>query len=235
MDDDYQKIYGGCQESLLFRTMLATTKQAIKYNPDRLHLEERWGDDSLDTIKKQGLHHELLRCVQLLTDIINEDYATQFGPHLSLIGKANVAFECAHILAFDFDQGRNLCEFRLPDEYVWHETGFAHAATAYRRECHWDFAPGEAGTWLGYYLISEGGGGGDDWNYYGNLVGFAVLYEREEQLAHIWAASAARRRGVATALLEHARQNFPLRTVSGPLTKQGRAFIERAWPEVLEK
>src|SRR5262249_6020435 len=64
--------------------------------------------------------------------------------------------------------------------------------------------------------------------------GFAVLYDRDkdnqyESLAHIWTASVARRRGVATALIAYAREHFPLRSVEGPLTNDGAALIKQVW------
>jgi hypothetical protein len=34
--------------------------------------------------------------------------------------------------------------FKLLDHNDWFNSGLARAATAYRRCCHWDFAPGEA-------------------------------------------------------------------------------------------
>ena len=48
--DVYARIYGSCQDSLLFRTMLAVVKQALSYAQERGHVEhsficgnERWG------------------------------------------------------------------------------------------------------------------------------------------------------------------------------------------------
>jgi hypothetical protein len=242
---DYKKIYGDCQDSLLFRTMTETVKGALEYDAKTRKAKGRfacdvdhWNVDGLNSVIKRGFHFDLLRDVQSLAQIISDDYAAQFGPRLDVNGPKKVSFDRAHILAFDFDEDRDLCRFSLPDYDAWHETGFAHAATAYRRECHWDFAPGAAGVWLCYYLITDGYGGNSEWYYNGNLVGFVILYDREKDggrtLGHIWTASAARRHGVATVLIEYARKNFPLRTVEGPLTKDGNALINRVWPEVLD-
>lgn len=244
--DDYKKIYGNCQESLLFRSMLEIVEQALAYDvkTKRTGYLGRFASGpngwfgGLDKTVEHGLHFELLQDVQSLARIISEDYAAQFGPRLAVKGPAKVSLSRAHILAFDFDEDRELCRFSLPEHYVdaWHETGFAHAATAYRRECHWDFAPGEAGIWLCYYLMSDGAGGDGEWYYNGNLVGFAILYDRKQDgyaLDHIWTASAARRHGIASALIKYARRKFKLRTVSGPLTKHGHALIKQVWPEAL--
>jgi ribosomal protein S18 acetylase RimI-like enzyme len=114
----------------------------------------------------------------------------------------------------------------------------ARAAIAYQRTAHWDFAPGEAGIWLCYYLITDGWGG-DEWYYNGNLVGFVILYDRDkdgqyESLAHVWTAAAARRRGVANTLIAHAREHFPIKKVEGPLTDDGAALFKTVWPEAIE-
>jgi hypothetical protein len=188
------------------------------------------------------LHFELLHDVQRLAEVLNEDYTAQFGPRLSVRGPADVLMECPHILAFCFDDAEAdiPCRFGLPPDFEWRDSGLARAASAYQRTCHWDFSPGEAGIWLCYYLITDGTGGGQrDWRYSGNLVGFAILYDRNrdgryESLGHIWTASAARRREVASALVAYARQHFPLVHVDGPLTDNGAALFKTVWPQALE-
>jgi ribosomal protein S18 acetylase RimI-like enzyme len=174
-----------------------------------------------------------------LAELLACDYAAQFGPRLSVEGPSRCSMEKPHILAFDLDQDKELCRFTLPTDYDWHETGLARAATAYRRSCRWDFAPGEAGVWLCYYLITDGMGSDKGrWHYNGNVVGFAILYDRDEDgqyesLGHIWTAAAARRRGAASALITHARQHFPLKHAEGPLTDDSRRLFGTVWPEVL--
>src|SRR5262249_16961360 len=85
-----------------------------------------------------------------------------------------------HILAicFDDDDIRSR-PFDLPEDFEWNDSGFARAATAYRRTCGWDFVPGKAGLWLCYYVITDGSGSDKGkWWYNGNLIGFAILYDR---------------------------------------------------------
>jgi ribosomal protein S18 acetylase RimI-like enzyme len=71
-------------------------------------------------------------------------------------------------------------------------------------------------------------------------VGFAVLYDGDEDgqyetLSHIWTAAAARRRGVARALIAHARQHFPLKHIAGPATDGGTALLKAVWPEAISE
>src|SRR6516165_5816564 len=103
--DVYARIYSNCQDSLLFRTMLAVVKQALSYAQERGHVEhsficdnERWG--GLNRVKQFGLHSELLHDIQRLGEVLNEDYAAQFGPRLSVKGPADASMECPHILTF---------------------------------------------------------------------------------------------------------------------------------------
>jgi ribosomal protein S18 acetylase RimI-like enzyme len=224
--------------------MLTTVEQALNYvkekgNPDHSFVCDNW-NGGLDKIKQHGLHFELLHDVQQLAETLSEDYAAQFGPRLYVEGPQRCSMEDPHILVFGFDDDLDLyCRFHLPSDFEWYNIGLARAATAYRRCCGWDFAPGEAGIWLCYYLITDGMGGGEgSWHYNGNVVGFAILYDRDkddqyESLGHIWTAAAARRKGVARALITHARQHFPLKSAEGPLTSDSRGLFEGVWPEVL--
>jgi ribosomal protein S18 acetylase RimI-like enzyme len=245
MRDIYKHIYSNCQDSALWRTMLATVEQALSYAEEKGTSEapfvcgnEGW-NGGLKKIKQHGFHFELLHDVQKLADVISEDYAAQLGPRLSVEGPRDCSMEEPHILAFDFDQDNELCRFVLSADRDWHDTGLARAATAYRRCCRWDFAPGEAGIWLCYYLITDGMGGSEgNWHYNGNVVGFAILYDRDkdgrhESLGHVWTAAAARRKGVARALIAHARQHFPLQHVERPLTNDSRGLFETVWPEAI--
>ena len=244
--DVYARIYGSCQDSLLFRTMLAVVKQALSYAQERGHVEhsficdnERWG--GLNRVKQFGLHSELLHDIQRLGEVLNEDYAAQFGPRLSVKGPADASMECPHILTFGFDDDLDLyCRFSLSPDFEWRDSGLARAAIAYQRTAHWDFAPGEAGIWICYYLITDGWGSGkNDWRYNGNIAGFVILYDRDkdgqyESLAHVWTAAAARRRGVANTLIAHAREHFPIKKVEGPLTDDGAALFKAVWPEIVQ-
>jgi GNAT superfamily N-acetyltransferase len=77
------------------------------------------------------------------------------------------------------------------------------------------------------------------YGWLGFLAGFAVLNDWNgdgecERLTHIWTAQAARRKGVARALVAYAREHFPLKKVEQPLTDAGRALFNAVWPEVIE-
>ena len=80
----------------------------------------------------------------------------------------------------------------------WDGSALHRAALAYRREGHWDFAPGEAGVWLLTLApVSAAGFGDKPWHCTGHLAGFVILYDRDkdgsyESVGHIWTASAWR-------------------------------------------
>ena len=120
--------------------------------------------------------------------------------------------------------------FEGPDG-EWDGSRLDQAGTAYRRECGWDFAPGDAGVWLLMLAPVSGQSFGDEpWSYTGHLAGFAVLYDRDEDgeyesVAHIWTASAWRRRGIAKQLLQEARSRFGAKGFEGPFTDDGDAFV----------
>lgn len=246
--DIYKHIYGKCQQSLLFRTMLTTVEQALEYAKQKGNDEidnpfacaNEWWSGGLDKIKQHGMRFELLRDVLQLADVLRDDYTAQFGPRLSVEGPVGASMECPHILTFNFDGDYiPLCDFELPPYLEWNDSALERASIAYKRACGWDFAPGEAGLWLCYYLITDGSGGNKGkWSYTGNLVGFAIFYDRAHDghytsLAHIRTASAARRRGVASALVAHAREHFKdLRSVEGPLTDDSAALFKKIWPEI---
>lgn len=73
--------------------------------------------------------------------------------------------------------------------------------------------------------------------YYGNLVGFVILHDRDEDgeldsLAHIWTAASARGRGVGQRLVAEVRSRFPgVQHIEGPITDDGYELFRRAWPE----
>lgn len=135
--------------------------------------------------------------------------------------------------AADFGEAK-LCDdaFRGPGG-DWFEGSLDRAARAYRREARWDFSPGEAGMWLLMLAPISATGGFDTGRpaiYSGHLVGFVILHDRDEDgdfesVAHIWTASAWRRRGIARQLLAEARSRFPITGVEGPCTDDGGAFL----------
>jgi hypothetical protein len=94
----------------------------------------------------------------------------------------------------------------------------------------------ETDIWLIYYLITDGVG---DSCYDGNVVGAVILDDldkdgRIESLTLVWTAFAARRKGVARALVAHARQHFALKRVGGLITPDGMELLRAVWPESLE-
>ena len=116
----------------------------------------------------------------------------------------------------------------------WTGSALNNAALAYKRQCGWDFAPGQAGVWL-VMLAPVSGVGGDSeepWSYSGHLTGFVILYDRDEDgtyesVGHIWTASAWQRQGIARHLLDEARQRFGDGLVfEQPYTDAGAALIE---------
>jgi len=91
------------------------------------------------------------------------------------------------------------------------ESPFFMAARAYRRECGWDFTPAKAGIWVFAVAPYTWLGSDEDGTATGRLVGFLILHDRDEDgtyesLAHIWTASAWRRRGIARKMLAEARR-----------------------------
>lgn len=115
---------------------------------------------------------------------------------------------------------------------TWHGSPLERAAYAYKREAGWDFVPGEAGIWLLMLAPVHGFGGSDkdEWMYTGHLTGFMILHDRDEDgeyesIAHMWTASAWRRRGIARRLITEARDRFPITNVEGPYTADSNAFL----------
>jgi GNAT superfamily N-acetyltransferase len=116
------------------------------------------------------------------------------------------------------------------------DQGLNEAGAAYRRACGWDFAPGLAGTWLLYCLPVSGTGTDEEMLFRSIVPGFLILYDEEgdgnyKWIGHMWTAKAARRKGIATALLKRARADFPVKDVQGPATDGGLAFLKARWPE----
>lgn len=69
--------------------------------------------------------------------------------------------------------------------------------------------------------------------FYGNLVGFVVVHDRDddgkyESFAHIWTATARRRHGIADQLIRTTRNLLPINTVEEPITSSGEALLGSA-------
>jgi GNAT superfamily N-acetyltransferase len=76
-----------------------------------------------------------------------------------------------------------------------------------------------------------GARGDGPWHYTGYLIGFAILYDRDEDgayesVGHIWTAAAWRRRGISRRLMAEARSRFQFTGIEEPYTKEGAAFME---------
>jgi hypothetical protein len=245
MPDDFARIYGGCQNHPLFKTMMAYVKAGLPYAKQTDRELYLWADRNslapggMKHIKKFGTHFELLSDINTLNEAFCRDYASVFGPRLSVSGPGKVPLGCSYIVAVDADNDRATNgQFDLEWD-DWYDFGLASAASAYHRECEWDFAPGEAGTWVCCFMPTDGSGSSDDkWHYNGNLIGFAILYDRTHtdqygSLGHIWTAKIARRHGIAKSLIAYARQHYPLKQVEGPVTQAGLQLLENVWTEIL--
>ena len=253
--DHYRRLYGECKDNQLWRTMLAVASIGAEYvkqfdddrHKYRLAARQSESSDGLNG----GLNDwpfDLMHDVWQFPKILEEDSATQFGP-LLLVDGPRVSVETTHILAFDLDRSiprRDLCEFELPEGVKFFDSGLVSAARACRRDPlnqeSFQEGPEDTGIWLCYFLPGSRSGPNDETGLYswlGFLVGFAVLNDwngdgKYERLIHIWTAQAARRKGVARALVAYAREHFPLKKVERPLTDAGRALFNVVWPEIVE-
>lgn len=142
---------------------------------------------------------------------------------------------------FDYDRDHGFDVVVDDSEYdEYPGNALNRAARAYRRAAGWDYStPGDGGIWL--LMLAPVGAivGGDDslpWRYFGHLVGFVILYDRDEDgayeaVGHAWTAAGWRRRGIARRLLEEARSRFQAATIEGPFTTEGAALVKAVqWP-----
>ena len=230
--DDYGRIYGGCLELPVMRAITGLVGEQRERGPSWTHAAREWS-----YLLDKELHHELRSDFDTIVEAVRNEYDAVLGPTVELLGPRDVDLGRGTVVAFDFDDFDDAeSGLRLPDGFEWTQSAFAKAALLYKRECGWDFAPGEAGVWLAYFIFTESMGSESAFFYHGNLVGFAILQDRDEDgryesIAHVWTAKAARRKGVARELVAQARRDFPVRTVEAPFTKPGGALIGAAWPE----
>lgn len=237
--DDFQRIYGGCLELPVMKAIVEIVRGQKDWAPDWA-----WSVRDLGQLMEHSLHCDFLSDFEEITKRIREEYDAVLGPRMYLEGP-RVELDGV-ILTFDFDVGRDRMgrvgkgqKLRTGVEFEWQDSSFCRAALHYRRECHWDFPPGEAGIWLVYCHLTSSVGGGRKYLYTGNLVGFVVLHDRDkdgryESLAHLWTARGARRKGVGRQLMERARRDYPLQNVEKPFTEAGRALTGAVWPEVID-
>jgi ribosomal protein S18 acetylase RimI-like enzyme len=166
--------------------------------------------------------------------------AGELGPLISWEGPWNEGDWKLTMTGADFDGDLGFGPVELHDSAFtgprddWSGSALDQAATAYRRACGWDFAPGQAGVWLLMLAPASVFGTGSPPTsgiYSGHLVGFVILYDRDEDgshesVGHIWTAAAWRRRGIASQLLAEAGARFGYQRVEGPYTDDGRAFLK---------
>jgi len=116
---------------------------------------------------------------------------------------------------------------------TWHGSALDYAGRAYKRECGWDFPPGQEGVWLLSLAPIQCVGDDDSpwWSYTGHLTGFVVLSDRDEDesyeaVSHIWTASRWRRRGIAQRLMTNAKSRFEFTEIEQPYSTDGDAFLK---------
>ena len=165
--------------------------------------------------------------------------AGTFGPRITWRGEHHVGNWDLIVAETDLDGDGEAFGVTCLDDCVfqgtdgtWHGGALDQAARVYRRECGWDFSPGESGVWLLMLapVSAVGGSSGEPWFYSGHLAGFVILHDRDkdgtyESVAHMWTAKAWRRRGIARRLLGKARSTFGTRDFEGPFTEDGAAFV----------
>jgi hypothetical protein len=227
---DYDRIYGGCLDLPVMKPLV------------RLALAERKRAWFWDGIDEPEHHFDALEVFDEVVKSLHQEYDAVLGPRIHLVGPPGEPLGAVRLVSLDFDLGvdGNAPEplWRMSSGYEWTESALDRAARAYRRECGWDFAPGEAGMWLSCIVWTSCFGCGDYAGYTGNLIGFAVLHDRygggrRESVAHIWTAQVARRKGIARAMLQRARA-LGAREAERPWTDAGSALIHAVWPELTE-
>ena len=173
--------------------------------------------------------------------MVQEAIDAERGPRMTWLGDFDEeARPGSAVFVVDIDTGTHsdpvgaecLVEWSSGD---WRESALARAAKAYQRECRWDVPPGEDGVWVvavSPYRWIEGA-------FYGNLVGFVVVHDRDddgeyESIAHIWTATAWRRRGIADQLIRTTRDLLPINAVEEPITSSGQALLGSGASDLLQ-
>lgn len=226
--NDYDRLYANVNDHPLFKRMASVYKRGAPLLPDRWY-----HDKGIE----EGVHLDLWRGVNAVVDRINDRYGAVFGPTIQLLAKDLPDLGKAYILDYSDELwGNDL--LRFPEDFEWCDSGLYQAARAYRSECGWDCAPGEAGHWLICCVLTDGSGTSSRMAYSGNILGFVILHDRDEDdeyesLAHLWVAESVRGKGVARMLVKNARERFPLKKVEFPATESGLAFLQAVWPEAI--
>lgn len=231
--DDYKRIYGGCSKHPVMQaiTEFYQTHRHAVWTPDWVTSGYPYDPEAL---AEHELHFEYFTAFNAMVSALRVEYDRLLGPRIEVQAAQGTKLD-SFIEEFDFDTDRAQDGvLKLSEYFEWDDSAFAKAALLYSRECHWDFAPGEAGIWLTYVILT----GAVNECFSGNLVGFAILYDRDhdgkyESIGHLWTAEFARRKGVARQLLERAKRDFPIERIEGPSTDAGHALIEATWPEMI--
>jgi len=183
---------------------------------------------------------EVIGHLRLVLDEAEMTAAARLGPIIGWSGPArdgdwNLVVAAVDFDGYDDDPGGIMLDRSASEgtDGRWGDSTLDRASRAYRRECRWDFSPGESGIWLLMLAPTYSSGSPDSdepWGFSGHLVGFVIVQDRDEDgvyesVAHIWTASAWRRRGIAARLLEETRERFSWTGVEGPYTDDGAAFL----------
>ncbi|EGD42811.1 hypothetical protein NBCG_02945 [Nocardioidaceae bacterium Broad-1] len=179
-----------------------------------------------------------------LYSLANEAIIAERGPRMTWPGTITDEedFPSLIVMTVDMDEGTLSdpagadCLTRWSSDNVdWKDTAPAQAALAYKRETRWDTPPDQAGVWI----IAASPYGLNGGTFRGNLVGFAVFHDRDddgeyESLAHIWTAAAWRRRGIGGRLIRAARDLMPITSVEEPITSNGQALLGSVARDLLQ-
>ncbi|MBF0688601.1 MAG: hypothetical protein IR158_12660 [Cellulomonas sp.] len=177
--------------------------------------------------------------LEQLVDLARENAAAVLGPTITWAGSKPSGDPWSSVtLQADLDGRVHDDPPGLSDFGEWPSSALARASRAYRRECAWDHAPGEAGIWLLSVAPYKCLALGERAHWTGTITGFVILHDRDgdaeyESLAHIWTAQAWRRRGVAGNLVREASKRFSVSRAEGPATDGGRLLLEACAPALL--
>lgn len=231
--DEYKRIYGGCSKNPAVQaiTEFYEKHKEAPWAPEWVRKTYPYYDPGV--LAEHELHFEYLMFFNAMVASLRDEYDKLLGPRIDV--EAPQGTELNYVIeAFDFTDRSSAGPIKLPGYLEWDDSAFARAALQYKRECHWDFAPGEAGIWISYIVLT----GAVNECFSGNLAGFVILYDRDkdgkyETVAHIWTAELARRKGIARQLLARAKRDFPVERLEAPWTDSGSALIKAAWPEMV--
>lgn len=220
-------------DSPLFEGVLAAHQALLRLVPEER--KGRWKTEENDLLPR------LIGDLVGLVDEVQNTAAARIGPPFAWVGPPAGSDPDPWgrvIRQLDLDDSGCDDPEGASDIGEWDESALARAALVYRRECRWDFAPGEAGIWLIAVQPYANWGSSTHSSWSGVLAGFVILYDRDgdgeyETLGHMWTAREWRRRGIASDLVRTAQERFAVRRLDG-VTEGGASFFESVAPELLE-